>query len=117
MLAAALCLLTVGCGGEGRQSTAPTGPARETPLGTTGPAPRKPSRAPSVSSAAELQPRTKQTPIPFGGRRRQETVAYAQRHYGKPTATLDPKVIVEHYTVTPALSSVIATFSRDVPDT
>ena len=37
--------------------------------------------------------------IPFGAKRRAETVAYAKRHYGIDTWRLDhPHVIVEHYT-------------------
>ena len=42
-----------------------------------------------------------QRPIPFGATRKQETAAYAQRHYGFRDYHLrDPHVIVEHYTVT-----------------
>jgi N-acetylmuramoyl-L-alanine amidase len=58
-----------------------------------------------------------QKPIPFGARRRAETVAYAKRHYGLGTWRLrHPRVIVEHYTASNSFSSAWNTFARDVPD-
>jgi len=55
--------------------------------------------------------------IPFGAKRRAETAAYAERHYGLATWRLrDPRVIVEHYTVSTTASSAIATFDQDVAD-
>ena len=58
-------------------------------------------------------------PIPFGAKRKAETVAYARRHYGsfmKPTWRLrDPHVIVIHYTEA-SYSSTLNTFATDVPD-
>jgi N-acetylmuramoyl-L-alanine amidase len=65
-----------------------------------------PSRPPIVS-----------TPIPFGAQRKAEMKAYAQRHYGLDTYRLvDPRVIVEHVTVTSSFSAVYNTFAPDVPD-
>jgi N-acetylmuramoyl-L-alanine amidase len=56
-------------------------------------------------------------PIPFGARRKAETRAYARRHYGLNTALLkNPKVIVEHYTVTTTFRATFNTFAPDVPD-
>jgi N-acetylmuramoyl-L-alanine amidase len=56
-------------------------------------------------------------PIPFGSRRKAEMRAYARRHYGLNTALLkDPKVIVEHVTVTRTFSATFNTFAPDVPD-
>ena len=56
-------------------------------------------------------------PIPFGSRRVAEMRAYARRHYGLNTALLkDPKVIVEHVTVTSTYSAAWNTFAPDVPD-
>jgi N-acetylmuramoyl-L-alanine amidase len=56
-------------------------------------------------------------PILFGSRRKAEMRAYAQRHYGLDTALLkNPKVIVEHVTVTSTYSSAWNTFAADVPD-
>ena len=56
-------------------------------------------------------------PIPFGSKRRAEMRAYARRHYGLNTALLkNPKVIVEHVTVTSTFSAAWNTFAADVPD-
>jgi N-acetyl-anhydromuramyl-L-alanine amidase AmpD len=59
-------------------------------------------------------------PIPFGGTRKAEMVAYVHRHYGsflKPTWRLiDPHVIVIHYTESPDFRSTYNTFAADVPD-
>lgn len=55
--------------------------------------------------------------IPFPASRRQEMTAYAQRHYGLDTYRLEePKVIVEHYTVTDDAAAAIAIFRPDVAD-
>ena len=56
-------------------------------------------------------------PIPFGARRKAEMRAYARRHYGLDTALLkNPKVIVEHVTVTQTYRATWNTFAPDVPD-
>ena len=56
-------------------------------------------------------------PIPFGARRKEETRAYARRHYGIDDYRLrNPKVIVEHYTATNSFGSAWNTFAQDVPD-
>jgi beta-N-acetylhexosaminidase len=56
-------------------------------------------------------------PIPFGARRKAEMRAYARRHYGLNTALLkNPKVIVEHVTVTRSFRATWNTFAPDVPD-
>jgi beta-N-acetylhexosaminidase len=56
-------------------------------------------------------------PIPFGAQRKAETRAYARRHYGLNTALLkNPKVIVEHVTVTTSFSATFNTFAPDTPD-
>jgi hypothetical protein len=58
-----------------------------------------------------------QRPIPFGAKRKREMAAYAQRHYGFRDYRLrNPKVIVEHYTVTPTFQSTWNTFAPDRPD-
>jgi N-acetylmuramoyl-L-alanine amidase len=65
------------------------------------------------------KPRIVWTPIPFGAKRKAETVAYSRRHYGsfiKPTWRLiHPHVIVIHYTEA-SYSSTFNTFASDVPD-
>ena len=55
--------------------------------------------------------------IPFGAKRRAETVAYAKRHYGIDTWRLDhPHVIVEHYTASNSFTSTYSAFASDTPD-
>ena len=66
---------------------------------------------------AAPQPAIVWRPIPFGAKRRQETAAYAQRHYGIDDYHLrHPHVIVEHYTVTATFQQTFNTFAPDVPD-
>jgi N-acetylmuramoyl-L-alanine amidase len=67
--------------------------------------------------AADAPPPIVQNPIPFGSARKREMRAYARRHYGLNTALLkDPKVIVEHVTVTTSFRATFNTFAPDVPD-
>jgi N-acetylmuramoyl-L-alanine amidase len=70
-----------------------------------------------LAAAAAIQPAIVQKPIPFGPRRRAETAAYAQRHYGLHTWRLvHPHVIVEHVTAGTTFQSAWSTFAADVPD-
>jgi beta-N-acetylhexosaminidase len=56
-------------------------------------------------------------PIPYGPERRADMADYAQRHYGIHDYRLrNPKVIVEHYTVTSSFAPVFDYFSRNEPD-
>jgi N-acetylmuramoyl-L-alanine amidase-like protein len=55
-------------------------------------------------------------PIPFGARRRAEMAAYATRHYGIRSASLRPRMIVEHATASTTFSSAYWTFYADRPD-
>ncbi len=72
---------------------------------------------PSFQTPDALRPPIVQRPIPFGARRRAETVAYARRHYGRATFRLrDPRVIVEHLTVNDSIDATYNTFAPDVPD-
>ncbi len=65
------------------------------------------------------KPRIVWTPIPFGAKRKAETVAYTRRHYAsfmQPTWRLThPHVIVIHYTEA-SYGSTFNTFASDVPD-
>ncbi|HEX3834902.1 MAG TPA: peptidoglycan recognition family protein [Solirubrobacteraceae bacterium] len=65
------------------------------------------------------KPKIVWTPIPFGAKRKAETVAYTRRHYGSfltPTWRLKkPHVIVIHYTEA-SYGSTFNTFANDVPD-
>ena len=56
-------------------------------------------------------------PIPYGPERRAQMADYAQRHYGIHDHRLrDPKVIVQHYTVTDTFAPVFDFFSVNQPD-
>ena len=75
--------------------------------GTAAAAPQKTAAAPRPDIVVKL--------IPFGAKRRAETAAYAQRHYGTSTWRLDhPHVIVEHYTA--SSTSPYSYFASDTPD-
>src|SRR3954468_5485464 len=71
----------------------------------------------AVLVAAVPQPTIVQRPIPFPATRKQEMDASAPRHYGIDSYRLrDPKVIVEHYTVTATFQQTFNTFAPDVAD-
>ena len=68
-------------------------------------------------AAAAPMPTIVHKPIPFPAKRKQEMAAYARRHYGIDSYRLrDPKVIVEHYTVTSTFQQTFNTFAPDRPD-
>jgi beta-N-acetylhexosaminidase len=68
-------------------------------------------------AAAAPMPAVVQKPIPFGAKRKLQMAAYARRHYGIDSYRLrDPKVIVEHYTVTSTFQQTFNTFAPDNPD-
>ena len=70
-----------------------------------------------AAEAAVPKPTIVQKPIPFSAKRKQETAAYAKRHYGIDSYRLkNPHVIVEHVTVTSTFSAVFNTFAPDQPD-
>ena len=72
---------------------------------------------PPAQGVDALRPPIVQRPIPFGAARKRETAAYARRHYGLSTFRLrDPKVIVEHVTVTSSIAATYDTFAPDRPD-
>ncbi|MDA0163224.1 N-acetylmuramoyl-L-alanine amidase [Solirubrobacter ginsenosidimutans] len=71
----------------------------------------------AIFAAAVPQPTIVQKPIPFGAKRKQEMAAYAKRHYGIDSYRLtNPKVIVEHYTVTSTFQQTWNTFAPDTAD-
>ncbi|MGH3994221.1 MAG: DUF2817 domain-containing protein, partial [Pseudonocardiaceae bacterium] len=75
------------------------------------------ARAVIAVARAVAPPAVRQTPIPFGKRRREEMRAYARRHYGIDSFRLTrPRVIVQHYTASNSFRSAYETFARDVPD-
>lgn len=78
---------------------------------------RSAQRSSESEGTSVSQPAIKQMPIPFPAKRKEEMVAYAQRHYGLGTYRLeDPKVIVEHYTASADAQSAYNTFAADVAD-
>ena len=75
--------------------------------------------APSGHAASSTAPRPHivSKPISFPVKRKTEMQAYAKRHYGLATWQLpNPKVIVEHITVSSTFASAFSTFDADVPD-
>jgi N-acetylmuramoyl-L-alanine amidase len=68
-------------------------------------------------AGAIAPPREVAKPIPYGADRRADMADYAKRHYGFHDFRLrDPKVIVQHYTVTSSFPPVFDYFSRNQPD-
>jgi N-acetylmuramoyl-L-alanine amidase len=78
---------------------------------------RRHARAVLALARAVAPPRLVPKPIPFGKDRKADMRAYARRHYGiDEHRLLDPKVIVQHYTVTDSFPPVFNTFAQNVPD-
>jgi N-acetylmuramoyl-L-alanine amidase len=78
---------------------------------------RRHARAVLALARAVAPPREVRKPIPYGPERRADMADYAERHYGIHDYRLrDPKVIVEHYTVTSSFPPVFDYFSRNAPD-
>jgi hypothetical protein len=76
-----------------------------------------PPPAKAEPAAAVAKPDIDWDPIPFGKDRQRQMRGYSERHYGERKAKLvDPKVIVEHYTVSTTYSSVWNTFAANAPD-
>ena len=68
-------------------------------------------------AAAVPQPTIVQKPIPFPKVRKEQMAAYSRRHYGIDSYRLrNPKVIVEHYTVTSSFRPVWNTFAANTRD-
>jgi N-acetylmuramoyl-L-alanine amidase len=116
-----LACLAAGCGGSShKESSEPRlGLPGSDTTARTATTKSKTSTSPRTSTEAGgpvPRPAIKQWRIPFGEKRRRETAAYALRHYGVSTWRLDPKVIVEHVSVTPTARAVYETFSQDKPD-
>jgi len=78
---------------------------------------RRHAKAVLALARAIAPPRELSKPIPFGDERKADMADYAQRHYGIHEFRLrDPRVIVEHYTVTSSFQPVFDYFSRNQPD-
>ena len=105
---------------SGSSASAPAPAGTPAPAATgTSPATPAPASAPAspAQQIAALRPSIHQWPIPYGAARKREMAAYSLRHYGEDTYLLrNPKVIVEHYTVTATALQAYNTFAPDVPD-
>jgi N-acetylmuramoyl-L-alanine amidase len=78
---------------------------------------RRHARATLALARAVAPPRVVSKPIPFDAEREADMRAYARRHYGIDDHHLrDPKVIVQHYTVTTSFPPVYDTFAPNRPD-
>jgi N-acetylmuramoyl-L-alanine amidase len=78
---------------------------------------RRHARAVLSLAGAVAPPRVVSKPIPYDARRKADMRAYARRHYGIDDHRLrDPKVIVQHYTVTDTFAPVYNTFAPNRPD-
>jgi N-acetylmuramoyl-L-alanine amidase len=78
---------------------------------------RRHARATLALAKAVAPPRVVSKPIPYDAKRKADMRAYAQRHYGIDDHRLrDPKVIVQHYTVTDTFPPVYNTFAPNRPD-
>jgi hypothetical protein len=78
---------------------------------------RRHSAAVLAAARAVAPPRVISKPIPYGDDRRADMRAYAQRHYGIDDFRLrNPRVIVQHYTVTDTFQPVYDTFAPNQPD-
>jgi N-acetylmuramoyl-L-alanine amidase len=96
---------------------APLAPAAARPTAALPTAARPAIARPTAALPTAARPAIVQRPIPFAAKRRAEMRAYARRHYDIDDFHLrDPKVIVEHYTVTDTFQAAYATFARDAPD-
>ena len=85
--------------------------------GTTHHASPREVRLPAARPHELTPPPIVARPIPFGARRRRETAAYAERHYGVSTYRLSaPHVVVEHYTGTGTFARAYAMFAPDRRD-
>jgi beta-N-acetylhexosaminidase len=117
---ALIAVLAAGCGGSERAADATPAAAQPTPTATATPtASATPTATATPTPEPEVAPRPAivRDPIPFGDKRRAEMAAYALRHYGTQKWQLtDPKVIVEHYTVTPSYAQTRDAFVPDQAD-
>jgi N-acetylmuramoyl-L-alanine amidase len=78
---------------------------------------RRHARATLSLAKAVAPPSVVSKPIPFDAKRKADMRGYARRHYGIDDHRLrDPKVIVQHYTVTDSFAPVYDTFAPNRPD-
>nr|WP_246345520.1 peptidoglycan recognition family protein [Conexibacter arvalis] len=99
-------------------------PAPPAPAAHTAQAPAPESGRPSPARpkptgrgpAAVPRPAITRRFIPLTAQRRRDTAAYAKRHYGRATTTVEPHAIVVHYTVNDSVDATWNTFAPNVAD-
>jgi N-acetylmuramoyl-L-alanine amidase len=69
-----------------------------------------------AARATPRPPEIVQRRISFPDSRKQQMADYSKRHYGRAVWRLHPRGIVEHYTGSDSLASVLATFATNDPD-
>ena len=133
VVVAAVAAGLLGCGGSERSAgeASPTATATKTGRVVTieeiealarkrkrAAATRTPKPEPTAAPAPAVEaPEIVRAFIPFPQQRKEEMAAYAQRHYGFSSYRLeDPRVIVQHFTVTDTADQAIAIFEPDEPD-
>lgn len=110
--------LTVGValGGCSTPATAPGSDASS--VAVMPPAPAKPSaraKAPEPSETPATPPPITDQLIPYGPDRLAQMRQYALAHYGKDTTTLDPTLIVLHFTESPTADGIFEHFADNQP--
>lgn len=91
---------------------APAAPTAPPPA----PAPAAPAVAAPTTLATVPRPVIARRFIPLTAQRLRDTAAYAKRHYGTATTTLQPHVIVEHWTQTDSVDATYDIFAPNLPD-
>ena len=66
--------------------------------------------------AAVARPHVTRRFIPLTQQRRRDTAAYARRHYGLSTTTVEPHAIVEHWTQNDSVEATYGLFASNAPD-
>lgn len=72
--------------------------------------------AAAKAPAAVPRPAITRRFIPLTAQRLRDTRAYAKRHYGTATTTVQPHVIVEHWTQNDSVDATWNTFAPNLPD-
>ena len=98
----------------GRATSSPSPTPRPTSNPAPGPTPRPTAMPPVLGVLAA--PRIVANHLRFGAKRKAETAAYAERHYGTRTARLRPTMIVLHYSESDSYASVRSLFEADLPN-
>ena len=100
--------VAIGAGGGARLEGVP-GPS---PIGVSAT-----RTLPSLPTATRPKPpRIVKDHLTFTAKRKGDTAAYAKRHYGVATATLEPRMIVLHYTESDTYASVRSVFQANEPN-